>query len=322
MNQQKQRLAGPINTMTAYLQDIGRVPLLDRDEEIQYGRQIQTMLDYKRVKQTLTEKRESEPSVEEWAATLEITVAELKAALKAGRSAKRKMVEANLRLVVNIAKQYQNLNIDLLDLIQEGAIGLQRGAEKFDPSRGYKFSTYAYWWIRQAMTRSISQSSRTIRLPIHLVELLNKIKRSQRELSQHLGRKPTINEIAASLDLEPNKVRQCLDYARTPLSLEQRVGDNADTELQDMLEDESVSPNRHVEKIALSHDLQTAITQLPDTMREIIIMRFGLNGDEALSLTEVGRRLSMSRERVRQLQKKAYTMIRQRHSGIRHYLAS
>lgn len=322
MAQQQTTFSGPINTMRSYLQDIGRVPLLTREEEIKYGRQIQTMLEAQQVQETLVEQLDRAPSSEEWAAALEVTVDELEAALEAGDRAKRKMVEANLRLVVNIAKQYQNRNIDLLDLIQEGAVGLQRGAEKFDPSRGYKFSTYAYWWIRQAITRSISQHSRTIRLPIHLVEILNKVKREQRVLSQELGRTPTIQEVAIALDLKPEKVRKCLDYARQPISLEKRVGDNADTELIDILEDESTSPSEHVAKLGLSQDLQKAIAQLPDTMREIIIMRFGLDGNEALSLSESGRRLGMSRERVRQLQQKAYKLIRQRNSGMRHYLAS
>ncbi|WP_319633216.1 RNA polymerase sigma factor, RpoD/SigA family [Romeriopsis navalis] len=308
--------------MRSYLQDIGRVPLLSREEEIEYGRQIQTMLEYRQTKEMLVERLKRDPSLEEWAAALEITVDTLEVGLANGDYAKRKMVEANLRLVVNIAKQYQNRNIDLLDLIQEGAVGLQRGAEKFDPSRGYKFSTYAYWWIRQAITRAISQHSRTIRLPIHLVEVLNKIKRQQRELSQQLGRTPTIEEVATTLEMEPEKVRQCLDYARQPMSLEKRIGDNGDTELGDILEDESTSPSEHVEKITLSHDLQKAISQLPDIMREIIIMRFGLDGNEALSLSESGRRLGMSRERVRQLQQKAYNIIRQRNSGMQHYIAS
>ncbi|WP_277875335.1 RNA polymerase sigma factor, RpoD/SigA family [Alkalinema sp. FACHB-956] len=308
--------------MRSYLQDIGRVPLLTREEEIQYGQQVQKRVEYQAVKAALAARLGHDPSLEEWAAELELTVDELEAVVEAGEFAKRRMVEANLRLVVNIAKQYQNRNVDLLDLIQEGALGLQMGVEKFDPDRGFKFSTYAYWWIRQAITRAISQSSRTIRLPIHLVEALNKIKRSQRELSQKLGRTATLNEIATELDLEPEKVLQYLSYAKRPMSLDMKVGDNEDTDLVDILEDESTSPAVHLEKVALSQDLQSAIGELPPIMQEILVMRFGLDGNEALSLSEAGRRLGMSRERVRQIQQKAYKLLRQGHSEIRHYLAS
>ncbi|MGI0494663.1 RNA polymerase sigma factor, RpoD/SigA family [Alkalinema pantanalense CENA528] len=322
MNQAHSLLCGPINTMRSYLHDMGRVPLLTREQEIQYGQQVQKMMEYQSVKASLTNTLGHSPSLEEWAAELEITVDELEAVLEDGEMAKRNMVEANLRLVVNIAKQYQNRNVDLLDLIQEGALGLQTGVEKFDPDRGFKFSTYAYWWIRQAITRAISQSSRTIRLPIHLVEVLNKIKRSQRELSQKLGRTATLNEIAAELDLEPEKVLQYLSYAKRPMSLDMRIGDNEDTDLIDVLEDESTSPAAHLEKAALSEDLRHAIDELPPIMQEVLVMRFGLDGNEALSLSEAGRRLGISRERVRQIQQKAYKLLRQRHSDIRHYLAS
>ncbi|OUC14087.1 MAG: RNA polymerase subunit sigma [Alkalinema sp. CACIAM 70d] len=322
MKQANSLLSGPINTMRSYLHDIGRVPLLTREEEIQYGQQVQKMVEYQTVKANLKETLQYEPSLEEWAAELEITVDELEAVLEDGEFAKRQMVAANLRLVVNIAKQYQNRNVDLLDLIQEGALGLQMGVEKFDPDRGFKFSTYAYWWIRQAITRAISQSSRTIRLPIHLVEVLNKIKRSQRELSQRLGRTATLNEIAAELDLEPEKVLQYLSYSKRPMSLDMRVGDNEDTDLIDILEDDSTSPIANLEKVSLSQDLQNAIDQLPPMMRDILVMRFGLDGNEALSLSEAGRRLGISRERVRQIQQKAYKLLRQQHSEIRHYLAS
>lgn len=322
MKQANSLLSGPINTMRSYLHDIGRVPLLTREEEIQYGQQVQKMVEYQTVKANLKETLQYEPSLEEWAAELEITVDELEAVLEDGEFAKRQMVAANLRLVVNIAKQYQNRNVDLLDLIQEGALGLQMGVEKFDPDRGFKFSTYAYWWIRQAITRAISQSSRTIRLPIHLVEVLNKIKRSQRELSQRLGRTATLNEIAAELDLEPEKVLQYLSYSKRPMSLDMRVGDNEDTDLIDILEDDSTSPIANLEKVSLSQDLHNAIDQLPPMMRDILVMRFGLDGNEALSLSEAGRRLGISRERVRQIQQKAYKLLRQQHSEIRHYLAS
>ncbi len=308
--------------MRSYLNDISRIPLLERSQEIEHGRQIQTMQAYRQSRLELAEALGREPSQEDWATQLELTVDELETAIESGEMAKRHMVEANLRLVVNIAKQYQHCNVDLLDLIQEGAIGLQRGAEKFDPTRGYRFSTYAHWWIRQAMTRAISQSSRTVRLPVHLVEILNKIRRSQRELSQSLGRIPNVNEVAKNLNLEPDQVRQYLSYGRHPLSLEKRVGENAETELQDLLMDNSVLPIERAERNELSQGVREAIEQLPATMREILISRFGLDGGKPLSLTEVGSQLGMSRERVRQLQQRAYNLIRQRNSDMRKHVAS
>jgi RNA polymerase nonessential primary-like sigma factor len=308
--------------MRSYLNDISRIPLLERSQEIEHGRQIQTMQAYQQFRLELAKQLDREPTVEDWANRLELTVDELEEAIETGELAKRHMVEANLRLVVNIAKQYQHCNVDLLDLIQEGAIGLQRGAEKFDPTKGYRFSTYAHWWIRQAMTRAISQSSRTVRLPVHLVEILNKIRRSQRELSQALGRIATMDEVARHLNLEPDQVRQYLVYARHPLSLEKRVGENADTELQDLLIDDSVLPIERAERNELSQGVREAIEQLPTTMREILISRFGLDGGKSLSLTEVGSQLGMSRERVRQLQQRAYNLIRQRNADMRKHVAS
>jgi RNA polymerase nonessential primary-like sigma factor len=322
MIQQATRPNASATAMRSYLNDISRIPLLERSQEIEHGRQIQIMQAYRQSRLELAEELGREPSLEDWATRIELTIDELEGALESGELAKRHMVEANLRLVVNIAKQYQHCNVDLLDLIQEGAIGLQRGAEKFDPTRGYRFSTYAHWWIRQAMTRAISQSSRTVRLPVHLVEILNKIRRSQRELSQKLGRIASMDEVAKHLNLELDQVRQYLIYARHPMSLEKRVGENADTELQDLLIDNSVLPIERAERNELSQGVREAIEQLPPNMREILVSRFGLDGGKPLSLTEVGSQLGMSRERVRQLQQRAYNLIRQRNADMRKHVAS
>jgi RNA polymerase nonessential primary-like sigma factor len=310
------------DTVRTYLHEIGRVPLLTREEEIIFGKQVQQMMKLIEAKQELAKEWQREVTQLEWAAEMELTEAELSRILHIGRRAKQKMIEANLRLVVAIAKKYQKRNMEFLDLIQEGTLGLERGVEKFDPMRGYKFSTYAYWWIRQAITRAIAQHARTIRLPIHITEKLNKIKKVQRELTQQLGRSPTPVEIASALELHPSQIREYLLMARHPVSLDLRVGDNQDTELQELLEDETASPDNYITSELLRQDLDNLISELTPQQREVIILRFGLEDGNELSLAKVGERLSLSRERVRQLEHQALAHLRRRQAQVREYLAS
>ncbi len=312
-----------------YLHEIGRVPLLTHEQEIIYGKQVQLMMSLLEAKDTLAEKLGSDPTDAEWidfAVTQgiksELTETELKHALRQGQRAKQKMIEANLRLVVAIAKKYQKRNMEFLDLIQEGTLGLERGVEKFDPTRGYKFSTYAYWWIRQAITRAIAQQGRTIRLPIHITEKLNKIKKVQRELAQQLGRSATPAEIAKALELEPAQIREYLTLARQPVSLDVRVGDNQDTELQELLEDEGVSPENFTTQESLRQDLNQLLEGLTPQQREVLSLRFGLADGHELSLSQVGQRMNLSRERVRQLERQALNHLRRYRSNVREYIAS
>ena len=305
-----------------YLREIGRVPLLSREEEIVYGKQVQQMMVILEAKEALRKEIDHEPSLAEWAARVNQSETELNRLMVQGRRAKQKMIEANLRLVVAIAKKYQKRNMEFLDLIQEGTLGLERGVEKFDPTRGYKFSTYAYWWIRQAITRAIAQQGRTIRLPIHITEKLNKIKKVQRELAQKLGRSPTPVEIAQELELEPAQIREYLNMARQPVSLDVRVGDNQDTELQEMLEDDGPSPEYYTTQEFLRQDLNNLLAELTLQQRQVVALRFGLEDGNEMSLAKVGERLNLSRERVRQLEHQALAHLRRRRANVKEYVAS
>ncbi len=350
-----------------YLQEIGRVDLLERDEEVAEAQKVQRYLrlrsqcakaadkgdeilvPYTRlieIQERLTSELGHRPSLERWAATAGINVTELKPLLSAGKRrwaeiaeltveeleqiqtqgirAKEHMIQANLRLVVSVAKKYQNRGLELLDLVQEGTLGLERAVDKFDPTKGYRFSTYAYWWIRQGITRAIATQSRTIRLPVHITEKLNKIKKAQRKVAQEKGRTPTIEEIATELEMTPRQLRDVLLRVPRSVSLETKVGKDKDTELGDLLETDSISPEEVLMRESLQKDLQYLLTDLTDRERDVILMRFGLGDGHAYSLAEIGRALDLSRERVRQIESKALQKLRQpkRRNRVRDYFDS
>jgi len=350
-----------------YLQEIGRVRLLGRDEEVAEAQKVQRHLKMRSllanaakqgdevistyvklidVQERLTAELGHRPSLERWATTAGVELADLKPTLSAGKrrwaeiaklsveeieqtqsagiQAKEHMIKANLRLVVSVAKKYQNRGLELLDLVQEGTLGLERAVEKFDPTKGYRFSTYAYWWIRQGITRAIATSSRTIRLPVHITEKLNKIKKAQRKIAQEKGRTPTLEDLALELDMTPTQVREVLLRVPRSVSLETKVGKEKDTELGDLLETDGVSPEEMLMRESLQRDLQQLLADLTSRERDVILMRFGLGDGHTYSLAEIGRALDLSRERVRQIESKALQKLRQpkRRNRVRDYLES
>lgn len=364
-----QRGAGRRTTdlVRLYLQEIGRVPLLRRDEEVTEAQKVQRYLGLIELRDQAIEAGNGalqrygqllevcdrlrarlghRPALERWADEVGVTVQELKPLLAAGKlawaevaslsmaelekiekeglRAKAHMIQANLRLVVSVAKKYQNRGLELLDLIQEGTLGLERAVEKFDPTKGYRFSTYSYWWIRQGITRAIATQSRTIRLPVHITEKLNKIKKIQRQISQEKGYTPSLEDIATELAMALPQVRELLVRVPRAVSLETKVGKDKDTELGDLLETSDISPEESMMRESLHLELQKLLDDLTCRERDVIQMRFGLEDGHAYSLAEIGRILDLSRERVRQIEAKALQKLRQpkRRNRVRDYLES
>ncbi|WP_017316718.1 RNA polymerase sigma factor SigC [Mastigocladopsis repens] len=350
-----------------YLQEIGRVRLLGRDEEVSEAQKVQRYLRMRillskaaeqgdeviapylrliEVQERLASGLGHRPSIERWARTAGVEVFELKQIIGLGKrrwaeiakmtveelekiqsnglQAKEHMIKANLRLVVSVAKKYQNRGLELLDLVQEGTLGLERAVEKFDPTKGYRFSTYAYWWIRQGITRAIATSSRTIRLPVHITEKLNKIKKAQRKIAQEKGRTPTLEDLAQELEMTPTQVREVLLRVPRSVSLETKVGKDKDTELGELLETDTITPEETLMRESLHKDLHNLLADLTSRERDVILMRFGLADGHPYSLAEIGRALDLSRERVRQIESKALQKLRQpkRRNLIRDYLES
>jgi RNA polymerase primary sigma factor len=285
-----------------YLKEIGRVALLNGDEEVSLARRIESGI---AASACLAAHVSGETPLDP------VEVARLGRLVRDGDAARAQLTQANLRLVVSIAKRYAGRGMQILDLIQEGNLGLMRAVEKFDHSKGFKFSTYATWWIRQAITRAIADQARTIRIPVHMVESINKVKRVQRQMAQELEREPTIDEIAFHTDLAPDRVREIIRIAQDPLSLDSPVGDEQDSNLGDFIEDERVvAPADVVARHLLGEAVGEALNELTEREQEVVRMRFGLDDGQPRTLEEVGRFFGVTRERVRQIESKTLAKLR------------
>jgi RNA polymerase nonessential primary-like sigma factor len=311
------------DSVRAYLREIGRVPLLEHEEEIILGRKVQRLMEIEEKRKELESSLQQNFSDKELCEMMACDWIRFRRDLREGRKAKDKMVTANLRLVVSVAKKYTKRNMELLDIIQEGTIGLVRGVEKFDPGRGYKFSTYAYWWIRQGITRAIAEKSRAIRLPIHITENLNRLKKAQRDLSQKNGYMPTVSELADELKLSQDDIKDLMCKARHPTSLEVKIGENRDTALIDLLEDENQLPEMLLERACVKDDIHDLLASLPEIQSAVICMRYGIGEEvlEPMSMTAVGQVLNMSRDRVRTLENNGLKKLQEHSKSIAEYLA-
>jgi RNA polymerase primary sigma factor len=307
-------LTASADSVRAYLKQIGKVALLNAEEEVELAKRIEAGLyGAERLRQ-----------VEEAGEQLTTQMRrDLRWIVRDGERAKNHLLEANLRLVVSLAKRYTGRGMAFLDLIQEGNLGLIRAVEKFDYTKGYKFSTYATWWIRQAITRAMADQARTIRIPVHMVEVINKLGRIQRELLQDLGREPTPEELAKEMDISPEKVLEIQQYAREPISLDQTIGDEGDSQLGDFIEDsEAVVAVDAVSFTLLQDQLQSVLQTLSEREAGVVRLRFGLTDGQPRTLDEIGQVYGVTRERIRQIESKTMSKLRHpsRSQVLRDYL--
>ncbi|HTK62010.1 MAG TPA: RNA polymerase sigma factor [Pseudonocardia sp.] len=307
-------LTASADSVRAYLKQIGKVALLNAEEEVELAKRIEAGLyAAERLRKAADANDKTSPQLRR----------DLRWIVRDGERAKNHLLEANLRLVVSLAKRYTGRGMAFLDLIQEGNLGLIRAVEKFDYTKGYKFSTYATWWIRQAITRAMADQARTIRIPVHMVEVINKLGRIQRELLQDLGREPTPEELAKEMDITPEKVLEIQQYAREPISLDQTIGDEGDSQLGDFIEDsEAVVAVDAVSFTLLQDQLQSVLATLSEREAGVVRLRFGLTDGQPRTLDEIGQVYGVTRERIRQIESKTMSKLRHpsRSQVLRDYL--
>jgi len=307
-------LTASADSVRAYLKQIGKVALLNAEEEVELAKRIEAGLYATQLMSEIADKGEKLPAAQR---------RDMAWICRDGDRAKNHLLEANLRLVVSLAKRYTGRGMAFLDLIQEGNLGLIRAVEKFDYTKGYKFSTYATWWIRQAITRAMADQARTIRIPVHMVEVINKLGRIQRELLQDLGREPTPEELAKEMDITPEKVLEIQQYAREPISLDQTIGDEGDSQLGDFIEDsEAVVAVDAVSFTLLQDQLQSVLETLSEREAGVVRLRFGLTDGQPRTLDEIGQVYGVTRERIRQIESKTMSKLRHpsRSQVLRDYL--
>ncbi|KZS77944.1 RNA polymerase sigma factor SigA [Mycobacterium persicum] len=307
-------LTASADSVRAYLKQIGKVALLNAEEEVELAKRIEAGLYATQLMAEMAERGEKLPAAQR---------RDMMWICRDGDRAKNHLLEANLRLVVSLAKRYTGRGMAFLDLIQEGNLGLIRAVEKFDYTKGYKFSTYATWWIRQAITRAMADQARTIRIPVHMVEVINKLGRIQRELLQDLGREPTPEELAKEMDITPEKVLEIQQYAREPISLDQTIGDEGDSQLGDFIEDsEAVVAVDAVSFTLLQDQLQSVLDTLSEREAGVVRLRFGLTDGQPRTLDEIGQVYGVTRERIRQIESKTMSKLRHpsRSQVLRDYL--
>ncbi|MGI9603837.1 MAG: RNA polymerase sigma factor RpoD, partial [Acidimicrobiales bacterium] len=308
--------AGSADSVRLYLKEIGRVPLLTGNEEVALAKRIEVGM--------AAEERLADLAASEEPPDLDpVDLARLRRDTRDGERARHELTRANLRLVVSIAKRYVGRGMPMLDLVQEGNLGLMRAVEKFDHRKGFKFSTYATWWIRQAITRAIADQARTIRIPVHMVETINKVKRIQRGMVQELEREPTVEELAEASDLNVERIREILRISLDPLSLDTPVGEEDDSHLGDFIEDQgAVRPAEAAARRMLGQAVLDALDELNDREKEVVRLRFGLDDGRPRTLEEVGRMYGVTRERIRQIESKTLAKLRhpQRSDKLRDYL--
>lgn len=311
------------DALNRHLRAIGRIPLLNAAEEISLARRVQRGRALEAIAEELEMRTGGKaPSLEAWALEAGLSPQELRRQLNAAARAKQRMVTANLRLVVSVAKRYANRFLELEDVIQEGNMGLIKAVDRYDPTRGYKFSTYAFWWIRESITRGLAKRGRAIRLPAHMIEMLNRLRKSQQMLYQDLGRQPSLEELAEATGFKLLDVREALFRAQPPVSLDASSGENGDQQLIDQLASDLESPDERTHQEQLRIDVHRTLKQLPEDQQKLLKLRYGIDSQEPMTLSAIARTMGITRDSARGVERRATRLILEQAAHTRLYLAS